>query len=770
MTKNITKGKIGNALTSTANDHVVAVANDIYDESIDKYQSQINTEVEQSVFVEIHDPEEEVPQPEFINVEDATYAYNWKTTDTPASDGKTQGNIKDLYQKTLNQEEKFLELESEVIYDVSAHNDGAVFASLSALLSSSDLSTLIPTSVRHGGMTIRFIKGSEQSSDNKYVQYRLMSVSFSTKEIDWQNVDEQLDTLDSNISELEIKLNGVKEIYNGKFGDVNINVTVGKKITAKAEPAGNTLMLEFKDENGSNLNPRKYFYLNSANNYYNEAVVPEGAVKLGAGSYNDVNLIVNEVSATLDSLDKELKSVANNVSELNERMPKVEQDIDDIKNLEFITLYDGTFNDINLLVNVGETITAKATGALNTTLMLEFLDANSGVLSPRQYFYLRDDNNFTAEAIVPEGAVKLGRGSAYDAHLTITKKGAVSLKTLDVSLKTLDVATKSLDSRTKYLEDEIGKIPQSVNPLVGKKFFYAGDSIGVGQVEDGILVNWAKLIADNNKMVLTNVSRGGSTIRLKDENTGCIRKMIESISEDYDYIIFQGGVNDGAENVGAFDKPYNDFFDRPLYDESKVYHKGDIVRYGSYLYESKNDMTAPAGVFNKAVWNNHLIQKQYPKLASLDLTKTYSSMEYICKYLMINYPTKKFGFIVTYRGESYDSWNAISDNLVAICEKYGMPYIDLRKCAGFNIIDQELMNVYSKNEDLPKYNNTSSYSVDDQVIYNGVKYKALVDIPAPAGDFVPSKWTYIGAMDGWHCNGLGYKQSFNKIEAWMKTL
>ena len=35
----IAKGKIGNALTSTAKDHVVAVANDLYDEELNKYQS-----------------------------------------------------------------------------------------------------------------------------------------------------------------------------------------------------------------------------------------------------------------------------------------------------------------------------------------------------------------------------------------------------------------------------------------------------------------------------------------------------------------------------------------------------------------------------------------------------------------------------------------------------------------------------------------------------------------------------------------------------------
>ena len=82
------------------------------------------------------------------------------------------------------------EVSSIVIYDVSARNNGAVFESLSALLSSPDLNTLIPTSIRHGGMTIRFIEGSEQSSDNKYVQYRLMADEWSTDTEDWAIADE----------------------------------------------------------------------------------------------------------------------------------------------------------------------------------------------------------------------------------------------------------------------------------------------------------------------------------------------------------------------------------------------------------------------------------------------------------------------------------------------------------------------------------------------------------------------------------------------------
>lgn len=90
------------------------------------------------------------------------------------------GNSEELVMSQKAVSDKLKGLSTEIIYDVSAHNDRAVFESLQALLSSSNLSTLIPTSVRCGGMSIRFIQ-----SDNKYVQYRLMTTSFSTIESDW---------------------------------------------------------------------------------------------------------------------------------------------------------------------------------------------------------------------------------------------------------------------------------------------------------------------------------------------------------------------------------------------------------------------------------------------------------------------------------------------------------------------------------------------------------------------------------------------------------
>ena len=120
-------------------------------------------------------------------------------------------------------------IEPGIIYDVSANNDGAVFESLQALLSSSSLNTLIPTSVRYGGMSIRFIQGSVPNSDNKYLQYRLMADTFSTTVTDWQGVDDTISDDSDNL----ITSGGVKNAFNDvelKLGfPVDVNVSTLQK-------------------------------------------------------------------------------------------------------------------------------------------------------------------------------------------------------------------------------------------------------------------------------------------------------------------------------------------------------------------------------------------------------------------------------------------------------------------------------------------------------------------------------------------------------------
>ena len=114
-------------------------------------------------------------------------------------------------------QEKLSELGQQVIYDVTTNNDGATFASLSALLSDENLSTLIPSAVRRGGMSIQFIR----SSDNKYVQYRLMTDVWSTIDTNWQGVDDMLIYQSSNM------------ITSGAVGDAVLDIkdAIGKEET-----------------------------------------------------------------------------------------------------------------------------------------------------------------------------------------------------------------------------------------------------------------------------------------------------------------------------------------------------------------------------------------------------------------------------------------------------------------------------------------------------------------------------------------------------------
>lgn len=143
-----------------------------------------------------------------------------------------------------NAQDAIDEVSSMIIYDVSARNNGEVFESLQALLSSSNLNTLIPASVRHGGITIRFIKGSKQSSNNKYVQYRLMADSFSITVADWQGVDDEPTVGSDNLVKsggVANKLAELEEAINGNTKTVKINLKGGVPISAD----GNTYITDF---------------------------------------------------------------------------------------------------------------------------------------------------------------------------------------------------------------------------------------------------------------------------------------------------------------------------------------------------------------------------------------------------------------------------------------------------------------------------------------------------------------------------------------------
>ena len=119
-----------------------------------------------------------------------------------------------------------------VVYDISKET-GQSYETLSDALSGSN----VPLEIREGGMTVRFVS----NSDNKYVQYRLMSTSFSTNESDWQGVDDEptpgSDNLvksggvANNLAELDSRIDSIsKKIIETEDDSISIEDNNGNEV------------------------------------------------------------------------------------------------------------------------------------------------------------------------------------------------------------------------------------------------------------------------------------------------------------------------------------------------------------------------------------------------------------------------------------------------------------------------------------------------------------------------------------------------------------
>jgi hypothetical protein len=110
------------------------------------------------------------------------------------------------------------------VYDVSKrnptggpNNDGKF--TLEYILSNAD--TLIPTSRRHGGMIISFV----QTSDNKYVQYRLIADSWSIDTNDWAFCGDSVYV--ENPEWIYVLLDAKKRILAGLKSDGSVEWSIG---------------------------------------------------------------------------------------------------------------------------------------------------------------------------------------------------------------------------------------------------------------------------------------------------------------------------------------------------------------------------------------------------------------------------------------------------------------------------------------------------------------------------------------------------------------
>lgn len=238
-----------------------------------------------------------------------------------------------------------------------------------------------------------------------------------------------------------------------------------------------------------------------------------------------------------------------------------------------------------------------------------------------------------------------------------------------------DILNEKIKVPASSIMGDVNIDQESASVLKGKIVSFNGDSICEGAGSSG---GYGKIIATRNEMIYQNVGVSGGTVTAEQyfSSNGLPRhwicRSISSMRSDADYIILEGGVNDSSIQV-------------PLGEISVKYNR------------------------------------------ALDDTTFCGAMESTFKQALERFKGKKIGFLIVHKmTETYSSEYPeyeYYEKTKRICEKWGIPYLDLN-----------------------------------------------VECP-PLGYIESLKQEYTSNGDGWHPNEEGYKKYYcDKIESWMKTL
>lgn len=118
------------------------------------------------------------------------------------------------------------------VFDISAYKATggtlATFVDLSAALGTNGAN--IPEAIRKDGMSVKFIRGSAQSSDNNYIQARCMAQSFTTDVTQWQGVDVEPTDFSKNLIESGGVYKNITPILDLHCTAIGENTTLVRKV------------------------------------------------------------------------------------------------------------------------------------------------------------------------------------------------------------------------------------------------------------------------------------------------------------------------------------------------------------------------------------------------------------------------------------------------------------------------------------------------------------------------------------------------------------
>ena len=192
----------------------------------------------------------------------------------------------------------------------------------------------------------------------------------------------------------------------------------------------------------------------------------------------------------------------------------------------------------------------------------------------------------------------------------------------------------TIENKVKQLSDEVSGISE----FGGKTLYVDGDSIMFGYNYDGTGSAQGRSVGEylsgKYNMTLTKAAVTGTTLAVRSGYTNSIYERINALdtSTQYDYIIFDGGINDNAQSVTV----------------------GDVS--ASFKPEEFAEDTTTVG-----------------------------ALERICRKLILDFPNTKKLFVVTHEVTGANSLSRNSSYLsrmskcIEVCEKWGIPYVDMTK-------------------------------------------------------------------------------------------
>ena len=150
---------------------------------------------------------------------------------------------------------------------------------------------------------------------------------------------------------------------------------------------------------------------------------------------------------------------------------------------------------------------------------------------------------------------------------------------------------------------------------------------------------------------------------------------------------------------------------------------------------------------------------------------TIGAIEETCRYITTLGKPIRVGFFIPWQ----ITWgsNEFFDNFADVFKKWGVPFLDLRYSAGFDMRHCVAHRIYSLSSDsYAEYSATQTYNLDDKVKYGGVLYKCKSDGVRGIEPTNTAYWQEVSSstFDGTHLNTVGHKIVASKILSFIQSL